>query len=533
MILIRKTKKGRGRALAVLLAAMLILSCLPAGMAFGATAAPAAPTISPNGGSITVSTTVGIEASTTVSQDVYYTTDGSDPSVSSPVYTAPFHAPSVPGPYTVNAAVYDASTGQWSDVARALFLVVDNATGAPDAPVINPNGGSITLSTKIGFDATLTVNQDVYYTTDGSWPYTDTGSVNATVYAAPFTLPTGTYTVNAAVYDVGAKLWSEVSPAVFTVRSSGGGGGGGGGGTSTNKPSVTTEKATEITDTSAVLNGSITSNKGYDITDYGFYWGTTSSALTDKLAVGTDDHEGDFTATLDELTAETTYYFKAYATNGKGTSYGAVESFTTEESGYTEPTTPPTTEAFSDVPLSHWAYDVISQMSSAGYVYGYPDGTFKPDNTITRAEFVTVIDRVLDLQAYNPATPDFYDVSPGDWFYTSVESSFKAGLIKGYGDGIFGPGRSITREELATLMVNALGKQGEAAASINESTAFTDDAGISSWARGSIVVAVKYGLLKGYPDGSFQPQNNATRAEACTMISNFLSARGGSDSLSE
>ena len=57
---------------------------------------------------------------------------------------------------------------------------------------------------------------------------------------------------------------------------------------------------------------------------------------------------------------------------------------------------------------------------------------------------------------------------------------------------------------------------------MNAKTSFTDDAGISSWARGFVVVAVKDGLLKGYPDGSFRPQGDATRAEACAMIENFL-----------
>jgi hypothetical protein len=529
LILAKKTKRGRERILAVLLTAMLIMSCLPAGMAFGAVAAPAAPAISPNGGSISVSADVGIEATLTVSQAVYYTIAAGDTgavrpetgSVNTYVYTAPFAVSPTAGAYTVNAAVYDADSGLWSGVDTALFLVVSDATGAPAAPAISPNGGSISTSTKVGIEATLAVSQAVYYTKDGSWPYLEGGtpSVGASVYAEPFTLPAGAYTVNAAVYDADSGLWSGVVAATFDVRTSGGGGGGGG--TTANAPSVKTEAATEIADNSAVLNGSITSNNGYDIIDYGFFWGTSSSSLTDKVAVGTDDHEGAFTATLEDLTAGTTYYFKAYAANEKGTSYGAVLSFST--TGSLPPPVP--APVFSDVSPSHWAYDVITQMSTAGYVYGYPDGTFKPDNTITRAEFATIIDRVLKLQTYDPVTPDFYDVSPGDWFYASVENSFKAGIVQGYGDGIFGPGRSITREELAAILVRSFGKQDEVAASISESTAFTDDAGISAWARGYIVVAVKYGLLKGYPDGSFQPQGNATRAEACTMISNFLSIR--------
>jgi hypothetical protein len=426
LTLVTKTKRGRERILAVLLTAMLMLSCLPAGMAFGDETAPAAPAISPNGGSIDASATVAIEATLTVSQAVYYTiTDG-------------------------------------------------------DADAVLPEIGS----------------EDTY------------------AYAAPFNVSPapGAYTVNAAVYDAGTGLWSSVATAVFSITAA---------------PGVITDEATAITDSSAVLNGSIFSDYGYEITDYGFVWGTNSDSLTNKLAVGTTVYQDAFSANLDELTAGTAYYFKAYATNEKGTSYGVVKSFSTSSP------TPPATGAFSDVSPSHWAYDVITQMSTAGYVYGYPDGTFKPDNTITRAEFVTIINRVLDLQPYSPAAPSFTDVASDAWYSSSVESAVYAGIIQGYGAGIFDPGRTITREELATILVNALGKKDEAAASISESTAFTDDAGISAWARGNIVVAVKYRLLNGYPDGSFQPQANATRAETSALISNFLTAKGGAASVSQ
>src|SRR5208337_151700 len=97
-----------------------------------------------------------------------------------------------------------------------------------------------------------------------------------------------------------------------------------------------------------------------------------------------------------------------------------------------------------------------------------------------------------------------------------------AGIVKGDGNGAFKPDDPITREAVAVILVNALGKQGEAGASMSIKTGFTDDAQISSWARGDVVVAVKYGLLKGYPDGSFSPLGKATRAEACAMLWNYL-----------
>ena len=196
-------------------------------------------------------------------------------------------------------------------------------------------------------------------------------------------------------------------------------------------------------------------------------------------------------------------------------------SFTTAGASQA-PATPPTPVTFSDLPVSGWVYNAVSNLARLGYITGYPDGSFKPGNTITRAEFVSIIDKILNLPAYNPAVPDFSDVSTGDWFYASVEKAVYAGIIKGYGNSTFKPDDPITREDMAVILVNALGKQEEAAASRGVNAGFKDDARISSWARGYVAVAVNDGLLKGYPDGNFSPLGNATRAEACAMIWNYL-----------
>jgi hypothetical protein len=177
---------------------------------------------------------------------------------------------------------------------------------------------------------------------------------------------------------------------------------------------------------------------------------------------------------------------------------------------------------FSDVSASYWGYSAISSLSGKNYIAGYPDGTFKPGASITRAEFVSIISKALKLQAYNPAVPDFSDVSTSDWFYDSVESAVYAGIIKGNG-GAFKPDDPITREELAAILTGALGEQDAAAKDISQMTNFTDDMSISSWARGDVAVAIKDGLLKGYTDGSFRPQGAATRAEASAVINSFLS----------
>ncbi len=177
---------------------------------------------------------------------------------------------------------------------------------------------------------------------------------------------------------------------------------------------------------------------------------------------------------------------------------------------------------FTDVPGSFWAYGDIEKLSGLGYISGYPDGTFRPNNLITRAEFVTVMDKVLNLTTYTPQTPSFTDINPGDWFDQAVETAVYRGIAKGYGDGTFRPNAPISRQEVCAVLENALGKNAQALADANAKTGFADDASISSWARGFVVLAVQDELIKGYSDGGFEPLNNTTRAETSAMVSNFL-----------
>jgi hypothetical protein len=234
--------------------------------------------------------------------------------------------------------------------------------------------------------------------------------------------------------------------------------------------------------------------------------------------VGTGDHSGSFTANVSKLTAGTVYYFQAYAKNANGLYKGDLAQFTTTSNGSTPPTPEP---VFSDVPADYWAHDAIYDLNVRGYVYGYPDGTFRPDSVITRAEFVSILNGEMKLSRYNPARPDYSDSIPKDWFYGPVENATHAGIVYGYGDTTFGPGRPITREEMACILVQAMGKRDEARSKMNEVTDFADDGNIAGWSRGFVVVAIEQGLM-GYPDRTFKPKADATRAESCAMISSLL-----------
>jgi hypothetical protein len=294
------------------------------------------------------------------------------------------------------------------------------------------------------------------------------------------------------------------------VSSSGGGGGDGNVVSST--PVVQTSAATSITSDAAVLNGSITSDSGHDIIDCGFLWVTSVGNLANKLDAGGSIQSGSFTATLGRLTAGTAYYFKAYATNSEGTSYGSVLSFTTASP--TVAPAPPAVPGFSDVPADFWGYAAITTMSGQGFIAGYPDGTFRPDSTITRAEFSVVVVKAFKLPVQGGKV--FSDTS-SHWAKDYISTAYASGIIRGYDEDRFGPDDPITREQMTVMIANAARLLDKA-----DISTFTDYGQISPWARDSVAEAVRNGSVKGYPDGAFRPQGHATRAEAVTVVANSI-----------
>ncbi|MDO4542700.1 MAG: S-layer homology domain-containing protein, partial [Bacillota bacterium] len=168
---------------------------------------------------------------------------------------------------------------------------------------------------------------------------------------------------------------------------------------------------------------------------------------------------------------------------------------------------------------AHWGLDAINYLSDLGAITGYPDGTFKPDNNITRAEFAAIIARMSDF------TPDeklsdvkFSDVKEGSWYYDYVMELAKAGILNGYTDGTFKPNDMIARSEIAKILAVIDGwdenyKPGE-------KLAFSDIGG--KWYTTYVQYLADNNLAKGYGDGTFRPDNNATRAESAQFIYNAV-----------
>ena len=167
--------------------------------------------------------------------------------------------------------------------------------------------------------------------------------------------------------------------------------------------------------------------------------------------------------------------------------------------------------ASSDI-KGHWAESAITSWQDKGLITGYTDGTFKPDNSITRAEFASMVNKALGLTEKGDVP--FSDVQSGSWYYDAISIAVKAGYCSGYEDGTFKPDATITRAEAAVMIALAKGlTQNTAAAS-----GFADAANIPAWAKGYVGAVVSAGYMSGRPDGTFDATNTITRAEAVSSL---------------
>ena len=175
---------------------------------------------------------------------------------------------------------------------------------------------------------------------------------------------------------------------------------------------------------------------------------------------------------------------------------------------------------FRDAPLiqfndvsGHWAADQINEAVERGYFTGYEDETFKPNDPITRAEFAVIINRAINLDASESVPSQLMDIS-NHWAKEAIEKTQKAGIVSGYDDGTFRPNNKVSRAEIAAMVSRAL----QLDPIVNESTGFTDEGQIPNWAKGYVVVMKEYGIITGREGNKFAPAANITRAEAAVIL---------------
>jgi len=172
---------------------------------------------------------------------------------------------------------------------------------------------------------------------------------------------------------------------------------------------------------------------------------------------------------------------------------------------------------FSDIDSVPWAKEAIETFAAMGVVNGMGDGTFRPHNNVTRAEFTKILMMAFGLVDEN-AVSSFSDVKEGAWYYKPIASAEKLGIVKGKGDGTFGVNEEILRQDIAVMLYRTAQYLGiDLDGDANEIT-FTDEADISGYAKEAVAAMQKAGIIKGIGDGSFAPKKLATRAEATVMI---------------
>ena len=466
--------------------------------------------------------------------------------------------------FAVNGTLYAGTVGgAWSFVA-APTLATLTATGTIPALTVGGSGFNLSQLTVTG--------QDQYgntYDISGltvTWSVAS-GSQFATVNADPSVLSpvaAGSGTIVATVGDVTSNTVDfTVNPASSNAPSGGGGGGGpvapppvtsttglatvtpSSGGTISLVNSASTPLAT-INIPAGALQGSSTANVtitsvasppsppagdtlvgAYDFTvnggSYAFNSLVTLTFTFDPSQVPTG-----MVPAVEYYDNTTSQWVLVQGSVSGDTITATVNHFTTFAVMVIPQTQPalvvPAAPVFSDVTSSYWGYNAISSLSGKGIVSGYPDGTFNPDASITRAEFTTMLVKALGLNTTGTAST-FTDVTADDWCYSSVNAAVYAGLVSGTGDHLFAPNSPITREQMAVMVAHALGTNAPAVDG-SEFTSFSDRASVNSWAVTGMEEAVKAGIVSGMTAAMLAPNDNATRAQAAAMIYKLITVLG-------
>lgn len=179
----------------------------------------------------------------------------------------------------------------------------------------------------------------------------------------------------------------------------------------------------------------------------------------------------------------------------------------------------PPAAALTDI-SGHWGEKAIKNAISAGFVKGYPDGTFRPDKAVTRAEFVTMVNNALQLRDSNKVNLLFTDVDKNAWYHDEVAKASYVRYVVGTSKTTFSPAANITRQEAAVMVSRFLPKAGMTGKDVLAT--FPDQSRIASWAEEGLAVAINKGYMKGHSSGLIAPTGTLTRAEAAVIITNIL-----------
>jgi len=188
-----------------------------------------------------------------------------------------------------------------------------------------------------------------------------------------------------------------------------------------------------------------------------------------------------------------------------------------------EPPTAGGQTAFKDVPGGYWAKGYIEALASGNIIAGFPDGTFKPNEPVTRAQFATIVNKALSPVSKRSGI-DFKDLQSNFWAYAAIQSAYQGQYVSGYPDGTFKPQQQIPRVQVLVSLANGLGLNAQTQ---NALGFYTDAAQIPKYATGSVAAATSRQLVINYPTvKQLNPNREATRAEVAAFVYQALVSAG-------
>ena len=174
-------------------------------------------------------------------------------------------------------------------------------------------------------------------------------------------------------------------------------------------------------------------------------------------------------------------------------------------------------ETFNDLSKNHWAYESVRWLKNRGIVNGTDTGNFEPDRQVTREEFAKMIVLACGLTVDNRSA-DFADMQIDAWYAPYIGAAVDAGIVGGTGDGNFGIGRNITRQDMAVMAKRALDARMVQLVKEKDYTAFADADVFADYAKDAVQALYEAGIINGKGDNLFDPAGTATRAEAAKII---------------
>ena len=307
-------------------------------------------------------------------------------------------------------------------------------------------------------------------------------------------------------------------------------GGGGGGGSSATNASLTPAKAdydqTDAKDITVTLNKGSYTLRSIKNGDYSLREGTDYIAEGDVYRI-----TAAYLATIEPGEQVITFNMSG-GTSPKLTLVPITIADQTPPLAKTPETLPevPQVEAawpFVDVSKTDWFYDSVALMYNNNWMKGATATQFSPNDTLTRAMLVTILWRMEGGPAAESTGTGFADVEQNTWYETAVAWAAENGIVSGYGGGLFGPGDSITRQDLAVIITRYMNYKGIVLLVTMQYIIYADESDIADYAMDAIQTLNKVGVINGIGENAngqtiIDPQGNATRAHTATMLMRFM-----------